>query len=109
MRQKRIFYQLILQIKTRDKHLNAPDYFHTDKYPHLIFKSESLKIDEGEFVLVGKMTIKEISKTEEIRFNYKDNVFEGRCVLFILMIMKLKKQKTREESKILVKITVPVL
>ena len=50
--------------KTRDKHLNAPDYFHTEKYPHLIFKSESLKMEESEFVLVGNLTIKEISKNE---------------------------------------------
>ena len=30
--------------KTRDKHLNAPDYFHTDKYPHLILKAKALKL-----------------------------------------------------------------
>ena len=60
-------------------------------------------MDEGEFVLVGKMTIKEISKTEEIRFNYKDNVFEGRCVVYS-NDYEIKKQKTREESKILVKL-----
>jgi polyisoprenoid-binding protein YceI len=94
--------------KTRDKHLNAPDYFHTEKYPHIIFKSESLKMDQSEFVLVGKLTIKEISKNEEIRFTYKDNVFEGRCVIYS-NDYEIKKQKTRSDSKILIKITVPVL
>ena len=94
--------------KTRDKHLNAPDYFHTEKYPHLIFKSESLKIHEGEFVLVGNLTIKKISKNEEIRFTYKDNVFEGRCVIYS-NDYEIRKQKTRLDSKILIKITVPVL
>ena len=39
-------------------------------------------MDESEFVLVGKLTIKEISKNEEIRFAYKENVFEGRCVIY---------------------------
>jgi polyisoprenoid-binding protein YceI len=94
--------------KTRDKHLNAPDYFHTEKYPHIIFKSESLKMEESEFVLVGNLTIKEISKNEEIRFTYKDNVFEGRCVIYS-NDYEIKKQKTRLDSKILIKITVPVL
>ncbi|MCH1612849.1 MAG: YceI family protein [Flavobacteriales bacterium] len=94
--------------KTRDKHLKAPDYFHTEKYPHIIFKSESLKMDESEFVLVGKLTIKEISKNEEIRFAYKENVFEGRCVIYS-NDYEIKKQKTRQDSKILIKITVPVL
>ena len=94
--------------KTRDKHLNAPDYFHTEKYPYLIFKSESLKMEESEFVLVGNLTIKEISKNEEIRFTYKDNLFEGRCVIYS-NDYEIKKQKTRIDSKILIKITVPVL
>ena len=93
--------------KTRDKHLNAPDYFHTEKYPYIIFKSESLKMDGSEFVLVGKMTIKEISKTEEIRFNFKDNEFLGRCIIYS-NDYDIHKRKTREKSKILVKISVPV-
>ena len=93
--------------KTRDKHLNAPDYFHTDKYPYLIFKSESLKMEGSEFVLIGNISIKEITKKEEIRFTYKDNVFEGRCVIYS-NDYEIKKQKTREKSKILVKISVPV-
>ena len=93
--------------KTRDKHLNAPDYFHTEKYPYLIFKSESLKMDGSEFVLIGNISIKEITKKEEIRFTYKDNVFEGRCVIYS-NDYEIKKQKTREKSKILVKISVPV-
>ena len=93
--------------KTRDKHLNAPDYFHTEKYPYLIFKSESLKMEGSEFVLIGNISIKEITKKEEIRFTYKDNVFEGRCVIYS-NDYEIKKQKTREKSKILVKISVPV-
>ena len=94
--------------KTRDKHLNSPDYFHTEKYPYLIFKSESLKMEDSEFVLVGNLTIKEISKNQEIRFTYKDNVFEGRCIIYS-NDYEIKKQKTRLESKILIKINVPVL
>ena len=93
--------------KTRDKHLNASDYFYTEKYPYLIFKSESIRMDEDEFVLVGKMTIKEISKTEEIRFNFKENEFLGRCVIYS-NDYDIHKRKTREKSKILVKISVPV-
>ena len=85
----------------------APDYFHTEKYPYLIFKSESLKMDGSEFVLIGNISIKEITKKEEIRFTYKDNVFEGRCVIYS-NDYEIKKQKTREKSKILVKISVPV-
>ena len=65
-------------------------------------------MEESEFVLVGNLKIKEISKKEEIRFTYKNNVFEGRCVIYS-NDYEIKKQKTRLESKILIKITVPVL
>ena len=46
--------------KTRDAHLNAPDYFDTEKYPEIIFKSESLSLVNEEYVIKGKMTIKDI-------------------------------------------------
>ena len=51
--------------KTRDAHLNAPDYFDTEKYPEIIFKSESLSMVNEEYVMKGKMTIKDISNDEE--------------------------------------------
>ena len=94
--------------KTRDKHLNAPDYFHTEKYPYIEFKSESLNLVDQEFVLTGKITIKNISKTEEIKFKFQDNVFLGTCIIYS-NDYGIKKQKAREESKILIKITVPIL
>ena len=65
-------------------------------------------MEDSEFVLVGNLTIKEISKNQEIRFTYKDNVFEGRCIIYS-NDYEIKKQKTRLESKILIKINVPVL
>ena len=64
-------------------------------------------MEGSEFVLTGNISIKEITKKEEIRFTYKDNVFEGRCVIYS-NDYEIKKQKTREKSKILVKISVPV-
>lgn len=93
--------------KTRDKHLNAPDYFHTEKYPAISFKSDSISAEGDQYLLYGKMTIKDITKSEQISFTFEKNVFNGRCVVFS-NDYKIKTQKSRDASKILVKITVPI-
>tara|TARA_B100001093_G_scaffold170157_1_gene162913 strand:+ start:1106 stop:1618 length:513 start_codon:yes stop_codon:yes gene_type:complete len=93
--------------KTRDKHLNAPDYFHTEKYPAITFKSDSISAEGDQYLLYGKMTIKDITKSEQISFTFEKNVFNGRCVVFS-NDYKIKTQKSRDASKILVKITVPI-
>ena len=93
--------------KTRDSHLNAPDFFHTEKYPAITFKSDSVSIDQDKYLLYGKMTIKDITKSEKISFTFEENVFNGRCVIFS-NDYKIKTQKNRDDSKILVKIKVPV-
>ena len=54
------------------------------------------------------MTIKDIVKNEEILFNFKDGSFSGRCIIYS-NDYNIHTQKTREKSKILIKITVPVL
>ena len=84
--------------KTRDKHLNAPDYFHTEKYPYLTFKSESLNINGNEFVLIGNFSIKEISKKKKSDLLIK-TMFLKEDVLFTPMIMKLKNKKLEKKVK----------
>ena len=63
--------------------------------------------NEKNFILVGALSIKEISKKEEIKFTYENKVFVGRMVIYS-NDYGIKEQKTREKSKILVKITVPI-
>ena len=94
--------------KMRDSHLNAEDYFHTELYPHISFVAKQLAKKDGQFVLKGDMTIKDIVKNEEILFNFEDGAFSGRCVMYS-NDYNIHTQKTREKSKILIKITVPVL
>ena len=94
--------------KMRDSHLNAEDYFHTELYPHISFKAKELTKKDSQFVLKGDMTIKDIVKNEEILFTFKDGAFSGRCVIYS-NDYNIHNQKTREKSKILIKITVPVL
>ena len=56
----------------------------------------------------GKMTIKDISNDEEIIFVFDKGVFLGKCVVYS-NDYKIKTQKNRDDSKILIKISVPIL
>jgi polyisoprenoid-binding protein YceI len=94
--------------KTRDSHLNASDYFHTEKYPEILFKSNNVSISENKYILKGTLTIKDVSKKEAISFVYKDGVFNGKCVIYS-NDYNIHERKVREDSKILIKITVPTL
>ncbi len=47
----------------RDAHLKSEEFFHTDKFPEMKFKSTSFKkVKDNAYVLEGDMTIKGITK-----------------------------------------------
>ena len=91
----------------RDKHLNSSDYFNTKLYPYITFSAKSLEKKESYFLLTGNMTIKDIVKEESIKFTFENGIFVGRCVIYS-NDYQVHQQKTREKSKILVKINVPI-
>jgi polyisoprenoid-binding protein YceI len=54
---------------TRDKHLNTADFFDTAKYPEIKFQSTSVrKVGGDQYVAVGNLTIKDVTKQVEIPF-----------------------------------------
>ncbi len=51
----------------RDAHLRGADFFDADNHPLMTFTSTSVKqTDDDEFVLVGDLTIKEVTRSVEI-------------------------------------------
>lgn len=51
----------------RDGHLKSADFFEVETYPSLKFESTSItKDDEGEYTLIGELTIKGTTKTVEL-------------------------------------------
>ncbi len=47
----------------RDKHLNSEDFFESEKYPTLSFKSTKVgEVKDGKFSLTGDLTIKDVTK-----------------------------------------------
>ncbi|RIV68395.1 YceI family protein [Flagellimonas aequoris] len=51
----------------RDGHLKSADFFEVETYPELKFESTSItKTDDGEYTLIGDLTIKGITKSVEL-------------------------------------------
>lgn len=55
----------------RDAHLNSEDFFYSEKYPKISFKSNSVEqIDEKTFRITGDLTIRGITKTVVFETSY---------------------------------------
>jgi polyisoprenoid-binding protein YceI len=93
----------------RDNHLKADEFFDIKKYPTISFKSSSIEKAEKGFLMKGEMTIKEITNTVEINFTYEDNTFIGKTKIYGNDYDFFKKEKKKEDSKILIVITIPIL
>jgi polyisoprenoid-binding protein YceI len=59
----------------RDKHLKSDDFFSADKYPELKFVSKSFKkVSGNKYVLVGDLTIRDVTKQVKLDVEYKGTV-----------------------------------
>lgn len=55
----------------RDAHLRAADFFESEKYPYIIFKSTNIEqIDDDTFTVYGELTIKETVKPVRLSVEY---------------------------------------
>ena len=55
----------------RDNHLRSADFFESEKYPNMTFKSKSFtKKSDDEYSLTGDLTIKDITKEVVIDVEY---------------------------------------
>lgn len=55
----------------RDAHLRGPDFFDAEKYPEILFESQSLNKTGGpEYKLKGLLTIRGVSKETELELTF---------------------------------------
>lgn len=54
----------------RDGHLRSNDFFDMDTYPHITFTSSSVEQDGDQFVVTGDLTIKGVTKSIAIPFEF---------------------------------------
>ena len=55
----------------RDKHLRSPDFFDAERYPEMSFESTEVELsDDGVLVVLGVLTIKEITRPIQLVGRY---------------------------------------
>lgn len=57
----------------RDKHLRNPDFFETNKWPTIHFKSKTIKKQGRIYGVIGYLTIKDVTKQVFIPFQIEEN------------------------------------
>ncbi|MBS3780422.1 MAG: YceI family protein [Desulfovermiculus sp.] len=64
-------------ITKRDNHLRSDDFFGARNFPQMTFSSSQIReLENGHYVALGQLTMKDVSKEVEVAFDYlgtKDN------------------------------------
>ncbi len=59
----------------RDAHLRSADFFDAEKYPHITFKSKSIKVtSDNSGVAVGDLTIRDVTREVTLNIEYLGKV-----------------------------------
>lgn len=67
----------------RDKDLRSPDFFEVDKYPEIKFQSTSVEKRGGDYVAIGNLTIKDVTRQVELPFTLTQAEVRGKKKLGI--------------------------
>jgi polyisoprenoid-binding protein YceI len=51
----------------RDEHIRSADFFEVETYPTMTYKSTGVRIEDGEYVLDGDLTLKGVTKNVPLR------------------------------------------
>jgi len=62
----------------RDAHIRSADFFETDKHTHMTFASTGVRVDGGDFLLDGDLTLKGVTKP--VTFKLDVNGIGYACV-----------------------------
>jgi polyisoprenoid-binding protein YceI len=51
----------------RDEHIRSADFFEVETYPTMTYKSTGIRVEDGEYVLDGDLTLKGVTKSVPLR------------------------------------------
>jgi polyisoprenoid-binding protein YceI len=51
----------------RDQHIQSADFFEVETYPTMTYKSTGIRVEDGEYVLDGDLTLKGVTKNVPLR------------------------------------------
>src|SRR5215467_6672256 len=51
----------------RDEHIKSADFFEVETYPTMTYKSVGIKVEDGEYVLEGDLTLKGVTRSVPLK------------------------------------------
>jgi polyisoprenoid-binding protein YceI len=51
----------------RDQHIQSADFFEVETYPTMTYKSTGVRVEDGEYILDGELTLKGVTKNVPLR------------------------------------------
>ena len=51
----------------RDDHIRSADFFEVEKYPTMTYQSTGVRVEDGEYVLDGNLTLKGVTKSVPLK------------------------------------------
>jgi polyisoprenoid-binding protein YceI len=51
----------------RDEHIRSADFFEVETYPTMTYKSTGIRVEDGEYILDGDLTLKGVTKNVPLR------------------------------------------
>lgn len=51
----------------RDQHIQSADFFEVETYPTMTYKSTGLRVEDGEYILDGDLTLKGVTRNVPLR------------------------------------------
>jgi len=51
----------------RDEHIKSADFFEVETYPTMTYKSTGVRVEDGEYILDGDLTLKGVTKNVPLR------------------------------------------
>ena len=94
-------------IGLRNWHLKGGSYFDTDEYPRMTYQSSSFEKTSTGYTMNGKLTIKDKTLDVPFNFTYQNKTFEGTATIYALDF-DVSPTKKREDSKVVINVTIPV-
>lgn len=62
----------------KNSHAKGKKWFESDKYPKISFVTTKISKSTNGFIASGNLTMKNVTKSIEIPFQFKNNVFSGK-------------------------------
>ena len=79
-------------VAQRDKHLKSPDFFDVEKYPDIKFESTKIEKRGDQWVAIGNLTMKDVTKQIELPFEYSKGNMGSHEEIGATATLKLNRQ-----------------